>query len=376
MRTALVIMLVLGTTTPTWAAQRLVVLPSQWLEGAKADISPRLVDDAILAAAQAAGTASVLGVSDLEAVVGLERQRDLLGCSEVACYGEIAGALGADQVLSVQLGRAGAAWVVSLKKLQVQSGNPSVEARLVETVAARDGAALLQGVAGLTTRIMGGKALPAGPPAQATPPAPAARTTLDASSQPPTSGDEALAVRLGVRLGRDTSRVLGHLLVTSVLPHSPAARAGILPGDELAMVEGKSVDTADDVLRRLASAPAGKIVTLSISRDQDWMHLRVKVGPSSWPTRVGLMVEKATAEQRRAEDTESGAYVISVDDDGIAAYAGIERGDILLSIEGARLTEPSVLVEAVRSARAAGKESVSVELARRRARLSVALPLH
>jgi len=364
MRTAFVLMVVLGTTTPTWAAPRLVVLPSQWLDGARADISPRLVDDAILAAAQAAGTAAVLGVSDLEAVVGLERQRDLLGCSEVACFGEIAGALGADQVLSVQLGRAGEAWVVSLKKLQVRGGNPSVEARLVETVAASDGAALLRGVAGLTSRIMGVTVAPAAPAAPSAQPATAA-----ASSRPLAGADDVIAVRLGVRFGRA-------LLVTSVLPQSPAARAGILAGDELVMVEGNVVSSADEVVGRLATAPAGKVVTLSIKRDQEWERVRVKVGPSTWPTRVGLMVEKATAEQRAARDVSgAGVLVVSIEDDGIAALAGIEPGDLLLSIDRERLTEPAALVAAVQSARAAGKESVSVEVARGRARSHVALSL-
>jgi S1-C subfamily serine protease len=67
--------------------------------------------------------------------------------------------------------------------------------------------------------------------------------------------------------------------------------------------------------------------------------------------------------------------VVSIEDDGLAALAGIEAGDVLVSIDGERLTDPVALVAATRTARAAGRAGVVVEVARGRARVQTVIDL-
>jgi hypothetical protein len=59
----------------------------------------------------------VTGRAEIEAAIGFERQKQLLGCPETAtnCMAELAGALGTDGLLIGTLGRAGSQYVVSLK---------------------------------------------------------------------------------------------------------------------------------------------------------------------------------------------------------------------------------------------------------------------
>jgi len=63
-----------------------------------------------------AGYFSVVSKKDLETLIGLERQRTLLGCSEEStCLTELAGALGARFVLSGSVARLGPSYQLSLQ---------------------------------------------------------------------------------------------------------------------------------------------------------------------------------------------------------------------------------------------------------------------
>lgn len=46
----------------------------------------------------------VITKNEIDSMLGLEKVRDAMGCSEVSCYAEIGGALGADRLLSGSLG--------------------------------------------------------------------------------------------------------------------------------------------------------------------------------------------------------------------------------------------------------------------------------
>jgi TolB-like protein len=60
--------------------------------------------------------------ADLRAVLGLERQRQLLGCSESSCLAELTGALGAEYVVPGQLARSSAGYRVTVKAVKASTG--------------------------------------------------------------------------------------------------------------------------------------------------------------------------------------------------------------------------------------------------------------
>jgi serine protease Do len=69
---------------------------------------------------------------------------------------------------------------------------------------------------------------------------------------------------LGVTL--EPGRRPGGTVVTSVAPGSPAADAGLAPGDRIVSVDGRAVRDARALSRAVESAPAGKDLTLVVER--------------------------------------------------------------------------------------------------------------
>ncbi len=98
----------------------------------------------------------------IEAVVGLERQRELLGCSDASCMAEIASALGVDAMVIGEIGKFGEEYQVHIKVVS------SADARLLASYSKRVAAAVmldtLDEAAGALVSALGIRAEPEGPP--------------------------------------------------------------------------------------------------------------------------------------------------------------------------------------------------------------------
>ncbi|MBK7862379.1 MAG: hypothetical protein IPJ65_27975 [Archangiaceae bacterium] len=95
--------------------------------------------EAIAAEVQRRGFFEVISQRDISTMLGLERQKQLLGCSEEAqsCLAELSGALGARFVLSGTLARLGDAWQLTLNTLDTKKAQPLGRAtRLAKDLAA------------------------------------------------------------------------------------------------------------------------------------------------------------------------------------------------------------------------------------------------
>lgn len=64
----------------------------------------------------------VISGADIRTVIGLERQRALLGCSDATCFAEIGGALGARFVVSSELGAFGSSLLLTVALIDAGSG--------------------------------------------------------------------------------------------------------------------------------------------------------------------------------------------------------------------------------------------------------------
>ncbi|MDX2015737.1 MAG: hypothetical protein SFW67_36420 [Myxococcaceae bacterium] len=73
-----------------------------------------------LAAEFSRGGLDVVTSRDLATLLGLERQRQLMGCAESGCIAELVGALGADAIVQGDVGRLEDVYVVQLKVLSTQ----------------------------------------------------------------------------------------------------------------------------------------------------------------------------------------------------------------------------------------------------------------
>ena len=65
-------------------------------------------------------------------MISFERQKDLLRCEDATCASELGGALGCDKIVIGQVGVIGAAYLVNLKVMNIQT--IETEARVYETV--------------------------------------------------------------------------------------------------------------------------------------------------------------------------------------------------------------------------------------------------
>ena len=71
----------------------------------------------LLAQRLARGGVKILSARDLSSVLGLERQKHLLGCSDSSCVAELAGALGTDGLLVGDIGKLETTWALNVKVL-------------------------------------------------------------------------------------------------------------------------------------------------------------------------------------------------------------------------------------------------------------------
>jgi len=133
-------------------------------------------------------------------------------------------------------------------------------------------------------------------------------------------------------------------LVSSVEPDSPAAKAGLKAGDVILKLNGKEVAESNQLPSQVANIKPGDRATLTIWRDHSERDVTVKVGEMNDNTvatagdsdhtkgRLGLAVRPLTPQERREADLHGGLLV--EDADGPAARAGIEPGDIIISLNG------------------------------------------
>jgi membrane-associated protease RseP (regulator of RpoE activity) len=98
---------------------------------------------------------------------------------------------------------------------------------------------------------------------------------------PGVPGDRAEALRRGLLgdrplLGVSVERRDGGLVVTQVVPESPAARAGVRPGDVLLRVNDTAVTDLASLQRAVDAVEPGQTYTLQLRRDGKEEALRVE----------------------------------------------------------------------------------------------------
>lgn len=109
--------------------------------GEKLDASA--FSDMVLTAVDSSQAFKVISAKEIVTMLGIERQKQLLGCSEeTSCIGEIANALGSDYLLVASVGRVGENYLVSARLINGLSNK--ITAR--STVQAKSANALLEAV--------------------------------------------------------------------------------------------------------------------------------------------------------------------------------------------------------------------------------------
>lgn len=133
------------------------------------------------------------------------------------------------------------------------------------------------------------------------------------------------------------------LTVERVDEGSPAAEAGLKPGDTVISVGQNNVRRPLDFERAMLGKPAGTEVELAVLREKKEVKLSfvltslakqpITSSDRAW-SMLGLRVEPMSADEFRQYRSRyrGGLLVTSVREDGPAAQQGIHRGDVLLGV--------------------------------------------
>lgn len=170
-------------------------------------------------------------------------------------------------------------------------------------------------------------------------------------------------------------------LVGTVEKDSPAAKAGLESGDIILGVNGTDINTANELPVIIANMPPGETAKLQIWRKGNTRQVDVQVGTLNSEKlasndhsgadkgRLGVAVRDLTPEERSQADTKGGVVVQNAS--GAAAKAGIQPGDIVLSING----EPVTKTEQLRALVAKAGKRIAVLIERGDARIFVPVDL-
>jgi Do/DeqQ family serine protease len=160
---------------------------------------------------------------------------------------------------------------------------------------------------------------------------------------------QSLTKDIADNLGID--RPTGALVVT-VAPVGPAAEAGLKRGDLITAIDNQTVDDAEGVGFRLGVKPLGGSARLSILRNGRTLSLPLKLAAApEIPPREALTIHSrspfegaevmnmspAVAEELSLEGATQGVVIAAVGDNSTAAQVGVQKGDIVVAVNGQKI---------------------------------------
>jgi len=150
------------------------------------------------------------------------------------------------------------------------------------------------------------------------------------------------------------------VLITEVVPDSPADKAGLKRRDIIVALDGKTVEDWQSFRNHVALLEPGTKVTLSVFRDGKEKEIKVEIGSleegqaalgmSDIAEKLGLQVQELTDELARRfgyEDAE-GVIVTKVTDGSPADRAGIGAGMLIVSVNRQDVSTVKEFTEALK----------------------------
>ncbi|HJV64681.1 MAG TPA: DegQ family serine endoprotease [Geomonas sp.] len=172
-------------------------------------------------------------------------------------------------------------------------------------------------------------------------------------------------------------------LVNDVAAGSPAAKAGIQQGDVITSFGGEKVKDVRQLQRMVGESAIGKKIEVELYREGRSLKTTVTIAPvESAPARpqkqperaasaLGLSVEDLGPDMRSRGVT--GVVVTDLEEGGIAEEAGIQRGDIIVSVNQKKVRSVADYRKAINDA--ADRGAVALLVRRGNANIYFALRL-
>jgi serine protease Do len=142
------------------------------------------------------------------------------------------------------------------------------------------------------------------------------------------------------------------VLISDVVPDSPASKSGLKSGDVLLEFNGKKMEAPADLQRAVGLLSPNQDAKVKVLRDQSERTIDLKVGEapderaearpgngSRGRATLGLEVRPVTPEIARQLNLPApeGVVVARVEDGSAAAEAGVQRGDVIREINRQRV---------------------------------------
>ncbi|MBI1909229.1 MAG: DegQ family serine endoprotease [Deltaproteobacteria bacterium] len=149
-------------------------------------------------------------------------------------------------------------------------------------------------------------------------------------------------------------------LVANVFAKSPAEKAGLQSGDIIRSFDGHEINESHELPALVARTPVGKTVAVKYLRDGKEREAKVTLaemeqGEKNAQTEsesegLGVTVREIMPEEAvelGLAQGKKGVFVVNVDPSGVAANAGIRRGDIILEVDGVKINSTADFKKAV-----------------------------
>ena len=162
-------------------------------------------------------------------------------------------------------------------------------------------------------------------------------------------------------------------LVAQVEPGSPAAKAGLKPGDVVRSIDGQPIVASGDLPAYIAPLNPGRDVKLEVWRQGKPVDVTARLGGAQKEQAQAKASDETAADKGKlglalGEAGRNGGVVVE-DVTGAAARAGVRPGDVVVAVNGT----PVDSVDAVRSA--AQKSGKSVALLVKRGEQTLFVPI-
>ena len=164
------------------------------------------------------------------------------------------------------------------------------------------------------------------------------------------------------------------VLVTQVLPGSPADEAGLVSGDLITAINGDTV-TADDITDAISALNVGDPVDLSVTRSDETVDLTATLGergdflqpnaphmPNMPDMPFGNLGAQRTFLGIALDASDNGVVIREVAPASPAAAAGLQADDVVTAINGQAVTEPREAVEIIQGLTAG--DTVTLDITR------------
>ncbi|HET7291538.1 MAG TPA: Do family serine endopeptidase, partial [Vicinamibacteria bacterium] len=157
-------------------------------------------------------------------------------------------------------------------------------------------------------------------------------------------------------------------VISDVTAGSPAEKAGLRPDDVVTAVDGRVVEDNSDLSRYIASRAPGTTVRLKLARGGETKELSVALGTfpdgdeereneESKRQRLGMSLRDLTADLAERLDLPRGTrgvVVSSVEAGEAAEEAGLQRGDVIVGVNGVAVDGVDAFEREIDRAKASG----------------------